>query len=126
MDYQTLYKELAICFDNIVEMNHESDTYIKEAINIVVNLTTSDMDNAIDVIVKFLEPLNRTYASLIGYNFTETNLMTFVSVMNGYTKKISETDLTTFVNNIWEDGVPANWIYLCKMIGEDITEWNVS
>jgi hypothetical protein len=127
MNYSDLYKEIAIYFCNIFENKQESDKYIREAIYTIIDLKIDDINNAKDIIFFFTKVLNDLFRDLLYYQFSENFLIRAVTCINKYTTNtIKVTNMAFFVNNIWEDGVPNSWRYLCEKSGEDISEWNIS
>lgn len=130
-DYPIFYETLAVGMnDMLVSINLDLDCIVKsmELLEYLIDVTT-DVDFDAAQAVSIINPVMKyhVYSALITLPQFPTNVHHGVEVVNNYTKRYINADLTDFVNNeVWAgDCVPYEWAVASEITGEDISGWNV-
>ena len=141
MSYAALYKELAENFDNAINYNYASDTYVKNALNAVIDVSEDTQGElAKDIAISLVVLMNYAWIGVVDSPIKESDrqgnfgsnafnsIRKAVFAINDFVIRRESIygDLTDFVNNIdWKDDcVPTYWVWLSADAGIDTGLWN--
>lgn len=141
----SLYRIIAKRYDYGITALQDADDQILEALNEVVDITTTNTDGAVDIELALLTPANQGYTFMVGLVTSNSGLLNLVRAINNYVINNSTgtptvdflSDFVTaldwsVVDGTWDtakDGssatncVPYYWCQLSEDAGYAIGSW---
>lgn len=133
-EFKDLYKLLATDFANVRDAILSSQTYANEALDRVVDVTSSDYTDAVNIEIALLGAVNSSKSSVVNVMNDTSSLVNAVRAINDYaisitTKGASDNStLETFIKDAYDSSdMPSAWVELLLDAGYTVyNEWPVN
>jgi len=129
MDWSDIYKQLAEHLDTAIEFPYLAVDLANDCNTIIVEVDSVNVDNGTDIATFWQRPTYQMYLEVYRHhqNHHRQYMKEYIALMNDYTVKYYNSDLTAFVNGIsWTGGCVPYYFAQYSEDGEvDISGWNV-